>query len=228
MGGITFTIDGKECTAADGQTIVEAAKANGVYIPVLCHFEGMKPAGACRICTVRVGGRYMTACTTPVTQGMIVDNMTPDIEEMRKQIVEMLFVEGNHMCPTCEKSGNCELQALGYRYTMMVPRFPYLWSKRSVIADTPKIYMDRNRCVLCLRCVRDIKTPDGKNVFAVTERGGKTLITIDKELASTLTDDMATKAMNQCPVGCIIKKETAYRVPIGQRKFDKKPIGSRA
>lgn len=226
MSDIKFTIDGKACTAKSGQTIVEAAKANGIYIPVLCHFEGLKPAGTCRICTVKVGGRNMAACTTPVTEGMLIENMTSEIEDMRKQLVEMLFVEGNHMCPVCEKSGNCELQALGYRYKMMVPRFPYLWPVRNVIADTPKIYLDRNRCVQCLRCVRDVVTADGKHVFAVTERGGKTLITIDRALAATLSDDAAAKAMKQCPVGCILRKEVGYKVPIGQRIYDKKPIGS--
>jgi len=226
MSDIKFSIDGKECTAKSGQTIVEAAKANGIYIPVLCHFDGLKPAGTCRICTVKVGGRFMAACTTPVAEGMRIDNMTSEIEDMRKQIVEMLFVEGNHMCPTCEKSGNCELQALGYRYKMMVPRFPYLWPVRNVIPDTPKLYLDRNRCVQCLRCVRDIVTADGKHVFGVTERGGKTLISIDRALAATLSEEMAQKAMDQCPVGCILRKEVGYKVPIGQRKFDNKPIGS--
>jgi len=226
MSDIKFIIDGKECTAESGQTIVEAAKANGIYIPVLCHFDGLKPAGTCRICTVKVGGRFMAACTTPVADGMRIDNMTPEIEDMRKQIIEMLFVEGNHMCPTCEKSGNCELQALAYRYKMMVPRFPYLWQQRTVMPDSPRLYLDRNRCVQCLRCVRDILTEDGKHVFAVTKRGGKTIITMDTELAATLSDEMAMKAMEQCPVGCIVRKEVGYRVPIGQRKFDKKPIGS--
>lgn len=226
MSDIKFTIDGKACTAKEGQTIVAAAKANGVYIPVLCHFEGLKPAGTCRICTVKVGGRFMAACTTPAAEGMIVESNTPEIEDLRKSIIEMLFVEGNHMCPTCEKSGNCELQALGYRYQMLVPRFPYMWPVREVIADTPKIYLDRNRCVQCLRCVRDIVTADGKHVFAVTNRGDKTLITIDTKLAAKLSEDMAVKAMKQCPVGCILRKEVGYKIPIGQRKFDSKPIGS--
>lgn len=226
MSDIKFTIDGKACTAKDGLMLVEAAKANGVYIPVLCHFEGLKPAGTCRICTVKVGGRFMAACTTPVAEGMVVESNTPEIENLRKSIIEMLFVEGNHMCPTCEKSGNCELQALGYRYQMLVPRFPYMWPVRPVIADTPKIYLDRNRCVQCLRCVRDIVTPDGKHVFAVTNRGDKTLITIDTKLAAKLSEDMAVKAMKQCPVGCILRKEVGYKIPVGQRKFDSKPIGS--
>lgn len=226
MSEIKFTIDGKACKAKDGQTIVEAAKANGVYIPVLCHYDGIKPAGACRICTVKVGGRHMAACTTPVTDGMVIENMTAELEDKRKAIVEMLFVEGNHMCPTCEKSGNCDLQALAYRYRMLVPRFPYLWPVRDVVADTPKLYLDTNRCVQCLTCVRDIVTPDGKHVFAVINRGDKTIITIDKALAAKLTEEMAMKAMNQCPVGCILRKEIGYKVPVGQRKYDSKPIGS--
>lgn len=226
MSDIKFTIDGKACTAKSGQTIVEAAKANGIYIPVLCFFEGIKPAGTCRICTVKVGGRFQAACTTPVTEGMVIENKTAELENFRKQIVEMLFVEGNHMCPTCEKSGNCELQALGYRYEMMAPRFPYLWPNRTVIANTPKIYLDRNRCIQCMRCVIDVLTPDGKHVFSAVERGGKTLITMDTELAATLSEAAAMKAMEQCPVGCILRKEVGFRVPIGQRKFDSKPIGS--
>ncbi len=225
MSEITFTIDGKECSAKSGQTIVEAAKDNGVYIPVLCNFEGLKPAGTCRICTVRIGGRPMAACTTPVTNGMVVESNTEEMEDMRKGIIEMLFVEGNHMCPTCEKSGNCELQALGYRYKMMVPRFPYLWPKSEVVAKYPKIYIDKNRCVLCLRCVRGV-TIDDKNVFGLVNRGGHTMIEADSELVGKLTDDMAMKAMDLCPVGAILRKEVGFAVPIGKRKFDAKPIGS--
>ncbi len=226
MSDLTFTIDGKECTAKQGQTIVEAAKDNGIYIPVLCHFEGLKPAGTCRICTVKVGGRNMAACTTPVNEGMVIEAMTPELEDMRKAIVEMLFVEGNHMCPTCEKSGNCELQALGYRYTMMVPRFPYLWPVRDVDASAPNLYLDTNRCIQCLRCVRGIVTDDGKHVFGLVNRGDRTVIKADPELAKELSEEMAMKAMEICPVGAILKKEVGFKVPFGKRKFDTKPIGS--
>jgi [NiFe] hydrogenase diaphorase moiety small subunit len=226
MKEINFTIDGKDCKAKGGQTIVEAARENGVYIPTLCNFEGLKPAGACRMCTVRVGGRYQAACTTPVAEGMVIENIAPDLEDMRKAIVEMLFVEGNHMCPTCEKSGNCELQALGYRYTMLVPRFPFLWPLRVVDAASPRIYMDRNRCVQCLRCVRGITAPDGKHIFGLINRGGRAIIAIDHELAQALTEEQAKKAMDMCPVGAILRKEVGFAVPIGKRRFDGKPIGS--
>ena len=110
----------------------------------------------------------MAACTTPVTKdlnGAVVENVTPQLEEMRKMIVELLFVEGNHFCPACEKSGNCELQAMAYRYQMMVPQFPYNFPMRKVDASTPKIYLDRNRCIQCKKCIRSIKDDKGRSLF---------------------------------------------------------------
>ena len=226
MSKINIIIDGKDIAAKSGQTIVEAAEKNNIYIPTLCNFQGIKPAGTCRICTVKVGGRNMAACTTPVAEGMFIENNIPELENMRKALIEMLFVEGNHMCPTCEKSGNCELQALGYRYQMMVPRFPYLWPNNQLKAQYPKIMMDSNRCVQCLRCVRAIKTNDGKHIFGKINRGDRTIISADAELTSKMTDEQAEKAMELCPVGSIIKKEIGFAVPIGKRKYDSKPIGS--
>jgi [NiFe] hydrogenase diaphorase moiety small subunit len=223
---IKFTIDGKECQAKQGQSIIDAAKENGIFIPSLCHVEGVKPAGSCRICNVQVNGRNMTACSTPVSEGMNVESKLPELEEMRKAIIEVMFVAGNHFCPACEKSGNCELQALGYRYLMMVPRFPYEFPIKGVNADSRYIYHDRNRCILCKRCVRTIMK-DGKHVFAFHGRGGEKLhVEIDTELASQLSEAEAQEAMDICPVGAILKKERGYYSPIGERKFDKMPIGS--
>jgi len=226
MTEIHFTIDGKECLARHGQTIVEAAKDNGVYIPVLCHYEGLKPVGSCRICTVRAAGRYMAACTQPVTEGLAVENSAPDLEDMRRALIEMLFVEGNHFCPACEKSGNCELQALGYRYRMMAPRFPYLWPGRPLLAGAPLLMLERNRCIQCLRCVRGVRAKDGRRIFAAIRRGPQVTIEIDARLGAKLGEDEARRAMDVCPVGAIIKKETGFAVPIGRRKFDHAPIGS--
>jgi [NiFe] hydrogenase diaphorase moiety small subunit len=226
MNKIKFTIDGKECFAEPGQTIMEAAIANGVYIPALCRFEGLKPAGSCRICTVRVGRGHMAACTQPIAEGMVVENITPDLEDMRKSIVEMLFVEGNHLCPTCQKSGNCELQALAYRYQMLVPRFPYEFPLRQVEPAGPNLLLEQNRCIQCLRCVRGITTKDGKPVFGHIKRSRKKKISFDRDLVAVLSPAEAKKAMDQCPVGAILKKEVAFMVPIGKRKFDRTPIGS--
>lgn len=223
---VKFTIDNKECMAEQGEYIVNAARENGIYIPTLCNYTGVKPKGSCRICTVNVNGRPMTACTTPVTEGMKIENNTDEINEIRKAIVEILFVEGNHFCPGCEKSGNCELQALAYRFQMMVPRFPYAFPVREVDASNPKIVKDQNRCIKCKRCIRGIKTKDGKSVFAYRKRGHKTEVVVDPELGSQLTDELAQKAMEICPVGSILVKEKGFNTPIGQRKFDQTPIGT--
>ncbi len=166
---IKFILDDKVCYATPGQTIMDAARDNGIFIPSLCYVEGVKPAGSCRICNVKVNGRNMTACTTPVAEGMVVENNLPDLEDMRKAIVEVLFVAGNHFCPACEKSGNCELQALGYRYQMMVPRFPYEFPLKGVNAKSKFIYHDRNRCIVCKRCVR-IVLKNEKPVFALNQQ----------------------------------------------------------
>jgi len=225
-GKLKFEIDGKTCFAEKGQSIIDAAAANGVFIPSLCHVEGVKPAGSCRVCNIKIDGRTMTACTTPVAEGMVVDNDVPELNELRKTVIEALFVTGNHFCPSCEKSGNCELQALAYRYQMMVPRFPYEFPVKGVNARAKLIFHDQNRCILCKRCIRTI-FKDGKHVFAYRNRGGEHLeVVLDEELASQFTEKEAKEAMEICPVGAILKKEEGYLVPIGERKYDKTPIGS--
>lgn len=222
---IKFILDDKVCTATPGQTIMEAARDNGIFIPSLCYVEGIKPAGSCRVCNVKVNNRFMTACTTPVAEGMVVENNDPDLDEMRKAIIEVLFVSGNHFCPACEKSGNCELQALAYRYKMMVPQFPYEFPEKGVDATSRYLFHDRNRCIMCKRCIRGV-IKDGKHVFAFSRRGGHHLhVVMDHELASSLTEEEAIQAMDICPVGAIIKKERGYYSPIGQRKYDSEPIG---
>jgi [NiFe] hydrogenase diaphorase moiety small subunit len=225
MSEISITIDGKDIKAKKGQTIVQAAKENGIYIPVLCHAEGLRPAGICRICTVVVGGRRMAACTTPVTDGMVIENETEELTEMRKAIIEMLFVEGNHFCPACEKSGNCELQALGYRFKIMVPRYPYQFPRRKMETFN-KLIIEHNRCVQCRRCVRSFKTKDGRNIFGIAHRGRNTKVIVDQDAVNEMSDEDVTKAMELCPVGSILKKGVGFSVPVGKRKFDSSPIGS--
>jgi [NiFe] hydrogenase diaphorase moiety small subunit len=223
---IRFKIDGVLCEAEKGQYIVDAAKDNGVYIPTLCNIPGVKPRGSCRICTVMVNGRPMTACTTPVVDGMEIENDIPELKEIRKAIIEVLFVEGNHFCPSCEKSGNCMLQALAYRFQVMVPRFPFDFPVREVDASHPKIIKDQNRCILCKRCIKAIKDEEGRSIFAYYRRGYKLRVHVDPELANNLTEELAYKAMETCPVGSILVRETAYQTPIGKRTYDMEPIGS--
>jgi [NiFe] hydrogenase diaphorase moiety small subunit len=224
---ITFTIDGVEIEAEPGQTIMKAADAAGIYIPRLCSHKQLSPHGSCRVCTVRVNGRPQSACTQPVSPGIIVENDTPQINEDRKSLVDMLFVEGNHYCMFCEKSGNCELQAMAYRLGIPAPGHEYLFPKRTVDATHPEIFIDRDRCILCARCVRASKELDNKNVFGFVGRGIHKRVAVNAEHSLSETDMKAVdKASYCCPVGAILVKKVGFSTPIGERLYDTKPIGS--
>lgn len=224
---VTFTIDGAEIKGKPGMTILEAADHGGVYIPRLCKAEGLKPRGSCRVCTVMVNGRPQAACTQPIAEGIIVENATEALKEHRRQIIEMLFVEGNHFCPFCEKSGNCELQALAYRLGILAPRYPYPFPKRDIDASHPDLLIDRNRCILCGRCVNASRDVDGKTVFEFVGRGAHKHIAVDAAAGLSGTKaGLKDRAAEVCPVGSIIKKRVGYAVPISKRLYDKAPIGS--
>lgn len=223
---VRFTLDGRACLAEEGAQLVAAAKECGVYIPTLCNYPGIPPKGACRICTVLVNGIPQTACTTKVVEDMAVVTRTPELEEFRKAVVEILFAEGNHLCPSCERSGNCELQALAYRYRVTVPHFPYLFPKRDVEAWHPKLVKDHNRCIQCKRCIRGIHNAEGKAIFAFGKRGDKVVINIDPDTSKDIDDALAQRAMDICPVGAILRKGKGFDVPIGRRAYDREPIGN--
>jgi [NiFe] hydrogenase diaphorase moiety small subunit len=224
---IQFIIDGVEINGRRGQTILEAAEAVGIYIPRLCYMKDLVPGGACRVCTVTVNGRPQSACTYPVSPGIIVEHDTVELRQWRKSIVEMLFVEGNHFCMFCEKSGNCELQAMGYRMGITTPEYPYLFPKREVDASHPDVLVDHNRCILCGRCVRASIQLDGKHVFHPLGRGHETHIGVNAEALLGHTDlAVADRAVKACPVGAIITKRVGFAVPVERRLYDHKPIGS--
>ena len=170
---VTFKIDGVEVKASPDMTIIQAADEAGIYIPRLCYLKNLPPGGHCRVCTVKVNGRPVNACTYPVAEGIIVENNTEELNNFRRNVIEMLFVEGNHFCPSCEASGRCELQALAYRLGLLAPQMPYLNPQRELDATHPDVYLDRNRCVLCGRCVRASIYLDKKNVFGFENRGIK-------------------------------------------------------
>ena len=228
MSDFTFRIDGIEIAAKEGQAIMDAADDAGVYIPRLCDHEGLRHQGSCRVCTVKANGRSVSACTQPAEPGLVVENETPRINELRRDLVEMLFHEGNHLCPICEASGNCELQAMAYRLDMTAPtKFPYLDPCRPVDASHPDIALDTNRCISCGRCIRASEDVDGKGVFGYVGRG------IHRHVAANGVDLAHTDAeitdfavsTEVCPVGCIIRKRVGFATPIGEREFDKGLIG---
>ena len=224
---LSFMIDGIEVEASQGQSVLQACDAAGIYIPRLCHHPELTPSGACRVCTCKINGRNSAACVTPAAHGMVIENDTPLLTADRRALIEMLFVEGNHPCPYCVASGDCELQALGYRLGMVAPTQPYQWPDRKIDATHPDIYLDRDRCILCSRCIEASRMEDGKSVFGFEGRGIAMRLNVDA--AGGLGDtQMAAidKAASVCPVACIVIKRHSYQIPNGARRFDKAPIGT--
>jgi [NiFe] hydrogenase diaphorase moiety small subunit len=225
-GSFRFRIDGVEVTATPGQTIMEAADAAGIYIPRLCDHEGLRHQGGCRVCTVKSGGRSVAACTQPAEPGLDVENDTPARTRVRRDLVEMLFHEGNHLCPICEKSGNCELQAMAYRLEMTeATRFPWLEPCRDLDASHPDIALDTNRCISCGRCIRASQDQDGKGVFGYVGRGIQRRVAVNGSDLAHTDAAVTDQAMSVCPVGCILRKGEGFTQPIGERHFDQGLIG---
>ena len=222
----TFIIDDEEVPFAPGQSVMQAALAAGVFIPHLCYHPEFKPHGSCKLCTVKVNGRPATSCTLPAAAGMEVESNTPEIRDKRRMLLQMLLVEGNHFCPSCEKSGNCKLQALGYELEVMTPHFTHFYPDRPVYASHPDVLLDFNRCILCELCIRASAEVDGKNVFALSGRGITKHLIVNAESGRLADTDFALtdKAAQVCPVGVIQAKRVGFAVPIGKRHFDDAPI----
>lgn len=221
-----FTIDGKRVQFREGQTIMEAAMAEGIYIPHLCHNPEFTPHGSCRVCSVKANGRHVAACTAPASEGLNVENDTDEMRAERRTLLQMLFVEGNHVCPACEKSGACQLQAVAYYCDMVAPEFTHLYPQRQVDASHPDFIIDFNRCILCELCVRASRDKDGKSVFAIAGRGigAHLVINADSGKLGDTGFDKEDRAAHVCPVGAILPKHKGYEVPVGKRLYDRKPI----
>jgi len=225
-----FLLDGEEVPFTPGQTVIQAALAAGHFIPHLCYHPEFKPHGSCKVCTVRVNGKPVTGCTTPAQAGAEVESDTDELNDKRKTLVQMLFVEGNHFCPSCEKSGNCLLQAVAYDLGMLSPRFDHFFPDRPVDASHPEILLEFNRCILCELCIRASSEVDGKDVFALSGRGIRKHLIVNAESGRLADTDIAVtdKAMEVCPVGVILRKRVGFAVPIGQRQYDERPVSAQA
>jgi len=222
----TITIDGKEIPFKEGQTIMEAATAANLYIPHLCHNPDYEPHGSCKLCTVKVNGRNCTACTFPAAEDQNVVNTSEALSADRKRITQMLFVEGNHFCPSCEKTGNCQLQGVAYHLNMLDNHYPHFFADREIDASHPDVLIDHNRCIFCSLCVRASQQSDNKNVFAISGRGINKRLIINSESGKLKDSDIDINdcAAHICPTGAILIKRTAYTVPIGQRIYDQQQI----
>ncbi len=219
---ITIYIDERPFLVSANQNLVEAIREVGLSVPSLCYYEHINPPlGSCRVCTVMVNGRPVAACTTQVRDGMEVRLNTDQLADMRRAVIEMMFAEGNHFCPACEKSGDCDLQGLGYQLGVSVSRFPHLFVNETIDYRPERIIIEHNRCIRCRRCVEEIFTEDGHRVFSFSNRGNTTTVSIDYEQEAKLSEREALNAMHICPTGAILVRGKSLARPRGERKYDK-------
>jgi len=171
---INLTMNGRMVQAKDGMTVLDAARANGVSIPTLCHHPDLKSVGACRLCVVEVEKMrgLVASCTLPATEGMVVQTETPKLVEERKFILEMLLTDHPNDCMTCQVTGSCELQDLVYQYQVEWPQHKGKRHSYKIDGDpNPFVFTDFNKCILCTRCVRACEQVQGRNVWGVAYRG---------------------------------------------------------
>jgi len=210
---ITLTVNGRQVTGRSGQTILEVCRENGIEIPTLCHFEGLKPVGACRLCVVEIAGqrKLSTACTTPAEDGMVIQTDTPRLRDLRRRTLELLFSERNHICPFCPQAGDCELQNLAYQHGITHVRYDYLLPSLPMDSSHPYIALDHNRCVLCTRCVRVCDEWVGVHALDLRSRGSTTMIGADLGVplaeSSCISCGMCVEV---CPTGALFDKLSSH------------------
>ncbi|MDD2853059.1 MAG: molybdopterin-dependent oxidoreductase [Desulfuromonadaceae bacterium] len=209
---VNLTIDDKQVSAPKDSTIYDAAKLNGIKIPILCHDKKLKPFGACRMCLVEVEqmkGRQIPACTTPITEGMIIRTDTPDIIKARKLVLELLLLNHPLDCPVCDKGGDCDLQNLTYDYQVNSNRFVDSKFQHEIDYNNPLIERDMNRCVLCGKCVRICDEIVGFGALTFIDRGIETKIGCEFEKG--LNCEFCGSCVSVCPVGSLLARPFKFK-----------------
>lgn len=206
----TLSIDGKELSAPEGATILEAAREAGIRLPTLCHLDGVYDVGACRLCLVEIEGapRLLPACTTRVREGMAVRTDTERLRKYRLMTLELLFAERNHVCAVCVANGHCELQDLAAGLGMDHVRYDYCFPRWGVDATHRFLGIDHNRCILCARCVRVCWHIEGAGTKNIAGRGSNSSIIHDLNQAwgDSATCTSCAKCLESCPTGALFHR----------------------
>lgn len=201
---LRLRINGTGVEAPRGSTILEAAKSLGIEIPALCYHPKVTLTGACRVCLVEANGAPVTSCTTTVEEGMEVITNSPYIEEMRRDIIDLILSDHPYDCMVCEKAGECELQELAYRYSIRTPLFTgerRIYPKRD---GNPFIERDMEKCILCARCVKVCDEVQGVGAIDIAYRGFSAKVCPPFE--RDLTCEFCGQCVALCPTGALTGK----------------------
>jgi len=217
MDTVTLTIDGRQVTVAKGKTVLQAAIESGIQVPYYCYHPGIGIDGSCRVCVVKIEKmpKLQTSCSTVCTDGMVVSTRTPDVVDARAGVFEFLLVNHPLDCPVCDKGGECPLQDFSYQFgpdasRMEFPRREF--DGTGVKADVdfgPTLMLNRNRCILCTRCVRFMREVDGDAQINIVDRGnGSQIATFQEEGVHSL---ISGNLMDVCPVGAITTRDYRFK-----------------
>jgi len=217
METVSLTIDGRQIAVEKGKTVLQAAIEHGIKVPYYCYHPGLGIDGSCRVCLVKIEKmpKLQTACSTPAGEGMVVMTQTPDVVEARASVFEFLLINHPLDCPVCDKGGECPLQDFSYSFGPNESRMEFprrVFDGEGVKADVdfgPTLMLNRNRCILCTRCVRFMREIDGDAQINITDRGyGSEIATFQDEGVQSL---ISGNLMDVCPVGAITTKDYRFK-----------------
>src|SRR5215208_2361935 len=217
METVTLTIDGRQFTVEKGKTVLQASIEAGISVPYYCYHPGISVDGSCRVCIVKVEKlpKLQTSCSTMCAEGMVVSTRTQEVVDARAGILEFLLVNHPLDCPVCDKGGECPLQDFSYTFGPAESRMDFprrVFDGEGVKADVdfgPTLMLNRNRCILCTRCVRFMKEIDTDAQIGIVDRGnGSEIATFREEGVHSL---LSSNLMDVCPVGAITTREYRFK-----------------
>jgi bidirectional [NiFe] hydrogenase diaphorase subunit len=223
MPVVTFTMNGQMVSAAEEQTILDVAREHDIELPTLCHLPGLSEIGACRLCLVEIAGskKLQPACLTRPHEGMEVATDTPALKAYRRQIVELLLAERNHVCSVCVANTRCELQDLAVSMDLHHVRYERQDPHLELDASHSRFVIDHNRCVLCARCVRVCDEIEGAHTWDVAGRGAWTRVITDlnQPWGEAASCTGCGKCLRVCPTGALFEKNTWAMPPTRDKEF---------
>jgi NADH-quinone oxidoreductase subunit G len=217
MDTVSLTIDGRTVTTEKGRTVLQAAIEAGIRVPYYCYHPGISIDGSCRVCIVKIEKmpKLQTSCSTTVTEGMVVHTQSPDVVEARASVFEFLLINHPLDCPVCDKGGECPLQDFSYSYGPNESRMGFprrVFDGEGAKADVdfgPTLMLNRNRCILCTRCVRFMREVDDDAQINIVDRGyGSEIATFREEGVHSL---ISGNLMDICPVGAITTRDYRFK-----------------
>jgi bidirectional [NiFe] hydrogenase diaphorase subunit len=223
MNVCTLTIDGVEVVGTEGESILDVARSNNIEVPTLCHLDGLADVASCRLCVVELAptGKLVPACMVTVEEGMAVTANSEQLHRYRQQIIEMLFLERNHVCSVCVANNSCELQDKAEEFGLTHFELNQVSPKLTVDATHDQFAIDHNRCILCMRCVRVCADVEGAFTWGVAGRGLGTRVITDTGTpwGESPTCTSCGKCVQVCPTGALFEKGRSVAESKEQRPF---------